>query len=508
MKERLAVEKFSKRTFGLLVAGVAAIYTSLTLLTLTKWDIWFDESFTARLIRFPMGEMLRRAALDVHPPLYYLLLRGWQHMFGWSLGSLRSMSVIFGVIAVCYGLYIVHQLYGKKVAVYAAPLFALAPVVIRYGQEMRMYTLSMIFVEGAIYNYLRYRQSRKTVHIVWYGVFAALLLYTHYFASLALLAPAALELKELFARPQKGFWQRVMAEKRYWLANVAAGVTFLPWLPTFLDQAHAVSMGFWIGPVTSSSFFSTLSSFVIFRPEWINWHLTGIYAFMALMIAVTAGVAFIMSRPLWRTDEYRVIVATWVLPMLLLFLLSALFNENKYYDRYFSSVAPFFFITLAIGLARLKDKANLLYVGLIVMVLVGVSNATVFGNNYGRADNDHFAMGPAFSRLQNEFQPGDTITVLNDGSYFDLSYYALRYGYNDPKIMLKPGETIGKYGSNSLVYDRKEVQYHSPLDLPAGTDRVWIVGHPDKNFTEVADPSWKLLEDFTIGSTRMKLYQL
>ncbi len=37
---------------------------------------------------------------DVHPPLYYVLLKVWERVFGESLWAVRGLSVLFGAAAV------------------------------------------------------------------------------------------------------------------------------------------------------------------------------------------------------------------------------------------------------------------------------------------------------------------------------------------------------------------------------------------------------------------------
>ena len=36
-----------------------------------------DESFSWRLTRYPVSDLVRRTGADVHPPFYYLLLKPW-----------------------------------------------------------------------------------------------------------------------------------------------------------------------------------------------------------------------------------------------------------------------------------------------------------------------------------------------------------------------------------------------------------------------------------------------
>ena len=54
-----------------LVVGVLACLLSIV----TKSYIWFDEGFSINLINNSFTDIILFTALDVHPPLYYLILK-------------------------------------------------------------------------------------------------------------------------------------------------------------------------------------------------------------------------------------------------------------------------------------------------------------------------------------------------------------------------------------------------------------------------------------------------
>ena len=54
-------------------------------------DIWYDELFTMEFVKRPVGEMLSLAARDVHPPLYYMIVRFFVVIFD-GLGLLVPLS--------------------------------------------------------------------------------------------------------------------------------------------------------------------------------------------------------------------------------------------------------------------------------------------------------------------------------------------------------------------------------------------------------------------------------
>ena len=68
-----------------------------------------DEAFSWRLTRYGLGEMLRRAAEDVHPPLYYVLLKPWLAMWGDAPEALRGLSLVLGLLVVPLAFVLVRE---------------------------------------------------------------------------------------------------------------------------------------------------------------------------------------------------------------------------------------------------------------------------------------------------------------------------------------------------------------------------------------------------------------
>ena len=74
--------------FGLRVAGLA------------DHNIWWDEGIGVWLARMPVLESVRWTAGDVHPPLYYGLLRGWYLLVGDGEFVLRFLSVLCSFLTI------------------------------------------------------------------------------------------------------------------------------------------------------------------------------------------------------------------------------------------------------------------------------------------------------------------------------------------------------------------------------------------------------------------------
>ena len=199
--------------------------------------LWWDEGWSLYFATSDPAAMLRLTAVDIHPPLYYLLLHLWISLFGPSPTSVRLLSVLIGVAAVPLIYLVGRRLFDRqvlayqagqvpaylagKVALLAALLLAVSPFHIYYSQEVRMYGLVTLL--GLAACYFAFRAGRWA----WLGyvLAATAALYTQYYAAFLLLA-LNLVVLVLWLRGR-----RPARELLSWLAaQLAVVALYLPWL--------------------------------------------------------------------------------------------------------------------------------------------------------------------------------------------------------------------------------------------------------------------------------------
>ena len=76
-----------------------AVY-SLSLCVST--DIWYDELFTMGFIEQPVGRLLELAARDVHPPLYYLIVKAVVEAVHFFVPDVNSVIIAKAVSVLPY----------------------------------------------------------------------------------------------------------------------------------------------------------------------------------------------------------------------------------------------------------------------------------------------------------------------------------------------------------------------------------------------------------------------
>ena len=312
---------YAQCTFLLALFAVAL---AVRLFNLTYHSLWFDEVISTFWAAKPAAEIWRvglTLTQDKHPPLYYLLLRGWGILLhtvyppvdtnDWAV---RSLGALIGAAAVLPVYGIGARLGERRAGAIGALLLALNPFLVWYSQEARMFMPATTFALAGFYGVawiagwdarVRPGDSLNTVHfpvgssrtrpgggrpqsaglelpqalLIVTGFTAAL--YTYLFT--AFLLPAAggwLLLSWLLARGRPG------ASRRHLLGMAAlavVGVLFLPlarsaWL---VSGNEAVPGRAFAG--MPPALWRLLQAYSLWRPLWREGMLRWATAWAALL---------------------------------------------------------------------------------------------------------------------------------------------------------------------------------------------------------------------------------
>lgn len=453
---------------------------------LTKADIWHDEGFSAMIINEPVSAIVARTVNDVHPPFYYVVLHFWQNMFGSSVISLRGFSVVCGIATVVFLYMLLRKLTSEKVAKLGTFFAAIGPFLVRYSDEMRMYSLAALLAVIATYLLVTALQSRDRRQRLWwtaYGLTVAAGIYTQYFFVLLVPVHVAYALYT-----HKWSLAHLVRDKGWWLGNLLAGGLFVFWLPTMIAQLSRVQQGFWIPPVSIESIPNTISYFMTYTTM-----LTPVLGYTLL-----AGLAL---SPLLLAKRERanawLLVGWLVFPILVVFLLSI--NRPVFIDRYFTYSAPAFYALLALAVVNIRFKESwhrLVAVLLIsIMLIQGIASVGAVANHQ---------MNHEASIVNRGFREGDAIVSAELYTYFDFSYY----NRTGEPVLLLSSNPFGEYGEYSLLSDKPELRVANLSDIDA--PRVWLVGKTGEHdyYTTLIPENWQLIHNSTAGDSALRLYEI
>ncbi len=221
----------------ILLSGAA-----LRLYGLDRTSLWNDEAASWFAAHQPFWNMIQATANDNSPPLYNLILYTTIRLFGDSEVALRLPSVIFA-IANIYLLYRLGTvLWDRLTGVFAAALLALSGFHLWYSQEARMYSLLSLAATAFALATVQLLARPYWLRATLCTVAGMALLYSHIYGIFAWAGISAGATAVLLT----GAAWIAVDRKTWFAANGLAGVSFLPWVPEFLGQAHRTVERFWI----------------------------------------------------------------------------------------------------------------------------------------------------------------------------------------------------------------------------------------------------------------------
>src|SRR2546421_11289250 len=87
-------------------------------------QFWMDEAITTGISSHSLSAIPGILRHDGNPPLYYLLLHFWMRAFGTSEAATHSLSLVFGLLTIPAAMWSGWSLFGRRVGLTAAILFA------------------------------------------------------------------------------------------------------------------------------------------------------------------------------------------------------------------------------------------------------------------------------------------------------------------------------------------------------------------------------------------------
>ena len=439
--------RFLARTFHvraawwrrILLLIILLLATGLRFYRLDAQSFWNDEGNSARLSERSIPAIIEGTASDIHPPLYYLILRGWRELVGDSEFGLRSFSAFAGVLTVAVTIALGREFRTRMnadkrkflflsassaficVPLLSGLLTAVSPPLIYYSQETRMYALLALLAVLATWIFLKILNSsfNATSGRLHYSLFYLLSiiagLYTHYFFAAVLITHNLLVFIWLSRQCRGAGVQRCRGDILRWIAiMLVAALAYLPWLPTFLNQTGG-------RPGVRDS----VLTFLLDAGRWMAYGETNDGA-TAVLPLIAASLLLLGGLVIGRNWTI-----TLGLAIPILFMLAAGTTQPEFF-KFMVVAVPFFCLLIASAFNRKERRKSIFFsatsafsaVGFLLL-LVGNGRSLqnlYFNPEYARADYRGMA-----ARIEAENHPNAGI-ILNAPNQWEVFTYYHRDG--------------------------------------------------------------------------------
>ncbi len=401
---------------GWAVAGLTML--GIVIRLLSPHSIWVDEAISIRQAKlFPFQESIRALRdTDVHPPLFATVLWLEVHLFGTSQLAVRLPSIVTGSLMVPMLYLAGRELYDRRAGLAAAILGVFAPFAVWYSQETRMYPLFLLFGVSATWAQARVLRVGGRLAWVMYTLASALLLWTHYFATLQVLAQqivfAVIAWRRRGSRRASRDGPDIVVP---WLTSMATlALLVAPLVPFVNAQFNAYNSRGGVGFAAQTSDVAAAGSHPLLsiysigaNGVWavFGYHSDAIVATLVALWPVGMLVAFLLlGRGYSRSSV--LLAATVLVPVLFLFALGTQ-KDNLFEVRYFVGILPGLILLIARALTSwLRTTAGIaLGVGLASLTLV----LALSDQQLNPSDPRLYDFDGALKHVTAQAKPGDII---------------------------------------------------------------------------------------------------
>ena len=519
--------KSKKINYKILYISIIILGTLFILISCFHSNMWFDESYSIAIAKHSFKEIWQIGSHDVHPVLYYIMIRIVMLITNNSIVCVRVFSCVPLILMSILGYSFIRKEFGNKAGLIFTFFSLFFPTLLTYAGEIRMYTWAMLFVtmmfvyaykimnnnnvrEVLSYDnnimYEKKKKNKNTLLKYWiiFSIFSLASAYTHYYA----LAVAAIINVGMFiyfiiayAKSSKNDTsnyddikndnkksEKINSEnirKVNLISSIVSAlvqiILYIPWLFVFISQTKVVSKGFWIKfptPLNVIEFIYTGNIGEGSVPKYLSIPFSLIsIAFLIYLIVKNWKRNSIKTKfpKTKETKTTKVIALIWVTIILIMCLASLIMKQSVFYQRYLFTLMGLFLIGFSILLSGENKKIIATYC-LCILIISTILNINLINTNYDYTNKEPMIY------LKSELQQNDWI-LISDQDYSGyicvatlLNDFSKVINYNVNNWNIK--EAYKCYGDTILNLD----------EINGIKGRMWIISAINSNIpNEVAE---------------------
>ena len=425
------------------------------LLSIFHTSLWFDETYSVAIANHSMKEIWTIGGNDVHPVLYYWMLRIVCLLTGGSILAYRLFSTIPIILLGLIGITHIRKDFGEKTGLLFTFITLFIPMSAVYANQIRMYSWAILILTlFFIYSYRIYKGNETIKNWILFGLLSLSSIYIHYYGLMA----AGITNVMLFVYFIKN--KRKKAIRNIVVLGILQFLLYLPWLIYFVSQLEHVSEGFWI---------------TLYLDDILNLigcQLTGnlntyIGAILSILLYIYLFKIVNKKRTKLDIKPIKISIFIYITVMIAALLITVLLRTPILYFRYLYVITGLYIFVVSYILAHKENKYIIGIICLIILALGIANNIYQIKENY---DNNNLNV---VNYLKENIEDNDEIVYshIGNGSIIAVNFNNKQYFYNPEKWGVK--KAYKAYGPQMSTYTSKDF-------IKKLSNRIWIIDTGDE----------------------------
>lgn len=361
-------EKISLKILHMIIIIIGTIFIFLSVF---HTNIWFDEAYSVGLANHSMVDIWKIGGNDVHPVLYYWMLRIVNILTDGSILVYRLFSALPIALLGLLGFTHIKKDFGEKTGILFSFFTYFLPMMAVYANQIRMYSWAIYIVTIiAIYAYRIYLEQSSKKNWIIFGISSLASIYIHYYG---LMSAGLINVFLLVSLIRNKRWKDVKWQICFGIVQIIA---YIPWIIALASQMENVSHGFWIG----FSFPNTIYEIVGCQMNGtLNRTINLFISFIVnMLLFLCLGIVWFKKRKEetvnWKPVLFSVI--TYCSVILAALVITAVLRTSILYYRYLFVITGLYIFVVSYILANSNNKY---LIGLICLVTIslGIHNMVI-----------------------------------------------------------------------------------------------------------------------------------
>lgn len=440
-------------------------------------NIWFDEAYSVGMANHTLSEIWQIGGNDVHPVLYYWMLRIVSILTGGSILAYRIFSIIPIVILGILGFTHIRKDFGERTGLIFSFLVYLLPEMAIYANEIRMYSWAILTVTVlAIYAYRLIKDNSNKNWIIFF-ISSIMSIFLHYYGLMAAGIINVLLLGYLIIKKRKKDIIKIL------ILGIVQAISYIPWLMYFVSQLGKMSKGFWIGFEFPKTVIELMSSQFIGNMSYTVPFIISIIIYVYLIIKV-----IFLCKEKQDTTPIKLSFGIYLLVIMAAIIMTLILKTSIVYYRYLFVITGLYIFTISFILGKEKNNLIVILICVIIGVLGCINNIKLVQENYDKSNNE------IFTYFDENIKEDDYIVYNQIGSASTSAIYA----NNQQQYFYNP-ENWGVEEAYKAFAPQMQVMTNEDF-LEDISGRIWIVDDWDKSLYNrlFNNNKYKLIKEYFI----------